>query len=624
MTEFSMTTRSGARRAQLTLTKSLKATRKRQKSQSRRCLCLPQNLGLLEYSPVWNELRTSGQCCDGTVTCSDGTVFQVHRVILSAISTYFRAHFTNSLNPGASENTEANVSMPSNIFKCILDFAYTGFCNIEESNVEHLLKAADQYQVLGVIQLCCNYVLDRLNPMNCFGILRFAGHYFCTELEKEGRRFVRRNFERIVNEGSEFCDLSVDEVEAVLDDDELNVKCEKLVYHAVKRWITTNPETRKGNLLRLLKCVRFGNIAPDYISRKVLTWDLVADCQECVVYLHDVIVILEHGNGNESHPNPLWKPRIPYITLFAIGGWSAGCPTNIIETYDCRADRWLLSADRDDCGPRAYHGLCTLNGLIYMIGGFDGNSHFNSVRCFDPVKHKWSECACMYFPRCYVSVVMHDSKIYALGGYNGRTRMNSVERYDPKINQWEIVRPMLKQRSDASAAVLNDKIYIVGGFNGHEVMSSGEVYDTVSNQWTYIPSMLSPRSGVSLLPFKDSLYAIGGFNGHVRLATGEKYTPGSSANWVGIARMVHPRSNFATATIDDLLYVIGGFNGSSTVNVVERYNPDANEWHITSPMNLNRSALSACILNGLPNAKDYSYQFRPNEEGQGAGMPLEL
>lgn len=37
-------------------------------------------------------------------------------------------------------------------------------------------------------------------------------------------------------------------------------------------------------------------------------------------------------------------------------------------------------------------------------------------------------------------------------------------------------------------------------------------------------------------------------------------------------------------------------------------------------MNLNRSALSACIISGLPNAKEYSVIGRTQQVGQGAGM----
>lgn len=48
---------------------------------------------------------------------------------------------------------------PSNIFQKILDFAYTGNCNISNNNVESLLMYSDQYEVLGVVQLCCQFIL---------------------------------------------------------------------------------------------------------------------------------------------------------------------------------------------------------------------------------------------------------------------------------------------------------------------------------------------------------------------------------------------------------------------------------------------------------------------------------
>ncbi|KAI4486744.1 hypothetical protein M0804_006114 [Polistes exclamans] len=205
--------------------------------------------------------------------------------------------------------------------------------------------------------------------------------------------------------------------------------------------------------------------------------------------------------------------------------------------------------------------------------------------------------------------------------------MNSAERYEPQKNQWEMISSMNRQRSDASAAALNNKIYIVGGFNGQEILDSAEVYDLESNQWSYIRSMISPRSGVSLVAFRDSLYALGGFNGFIRLSSGEgeRYSPNNSENWQEVTEMFSPRSNFATVILDDMIFVIGGFNdqvivffsGTTTIAYVECYDADNNEWYDASPMNLNRSALSACVISGLSNARDYSYLSKVRDLGQG-------
>lgn len=50
---------------------------------------------------------------------------------------------------------------------------------------------------------------------------------------------------------------------------------------------------------------------------------------------------------------------------------------------------------------------------------------------------------------------------------------------------------------------------------------------------------------------------------------------------------------------------------------VECYDPDTNEWYNASPMNLNRSALCACVISGLSNVREYSYLSKAKNLGQG-------
>ena len=45
--------------------------------------------------------------------------------------------------------------------------------------------------------------------------------------------------------------------------------------------------------------------------------------------------------------NPIARPRVPHEIMFVVGGWSGGSPTNVIETYDTRADRWITVEHAD-------------------------------------------------------------------------------------------------------------------------------------------------------------------------------------------------------------------------------------------------------------------------------------
>lgn len=82
--------------------------------------------------------------------------------------------------------------------------------------------------------------------------------------------------------------------------------------------------------------------------------------------------------------NPYFvKPRVPAEVIFVIGGWQENMITTLIETYDVRTNMWLESHISLEY-TRAYHGLELLNGLLYIIGGTNGNKTLSSMHCFNP------------------------------------------------------------------------------------------------------------------------------------------------------------------------------------------------------------------------------------------------
>lgn len=64
------------------------------------------------------------------------------------------------------------------------------------------------------------------------------------------------------------------------------------------------------------------------------------------------------------------------------------------------------------------------------------------------------------------------------------------------------------------------------------------------------------------------------------------------------------RSVFAAVVLDGRIFVIGGFDGLLTFAYVECYVVDSSGWYEVSSLKLSFSALSACILAGLPTTKN--------------------
>lgn len=87
---------------------------------------------------------------------------------------------------------------------------------------------------------------------------------------------MRQNFTQLIQEGTEFEMLDIEEVIGILEDDELNVKSEEIVFKAVKKWVEANPIKSQRHLFGLLKCVRFGTLTHEFVSN-VLDWQPVKD-----------------------------------------------------------------------------------------------------------------------------------------------------------------------------------------------------------------------------------------------------------------------------------------------------------------------------------------------------------
>lgn len=517
---------------------------------------------------------------------------------------------------------DCGVSMPtinfddiqSDVLEIVINYCYADVIDgLTVENMERVLSAFDRFNLGPGLERCHEFLVKNVNISNCLSIFRL-GHKYWSRAVIEAARCV------ILYEARSLSDhvlttMTFEELYNLLSDDRLNVSREEQTYSFIQKWIEANQEDRTKYFPMLMSTVRFGNAALKFIENELLTrnpW--IAQFPELATYLKSANEVLQDIQADPVPSKfdvvkfPFLRPRIPRDIIFTFGGWSGASATSVIETYDSRVNKWY-KFDTIDTQSRAYHGMVNFNGLIYIIGGFDGSRHFSSVVAFNPVTKEWFEKANMTRARCYVSTVTLGGYIYACGGFDGQTRTDTCERYDPERNQWSSITSMNHNRSDASASVLNGKIYIAGGFDGTEVLSSCEVFDPLHKSWTLVDMMNSPRSGVQMVTYEDCLYVFGGNDGQERQTSAEKYEPGRSG-WQPIPEMKTPRSNFSAVVLEGLIYIVGGFNGQTTINEVECYDPKKNTWHDMWSMVLHRSALSACVMSRLPNGKEYTWLRR--------------
>ncbi|XP_073340308.1 kelch-like protein 10 [Pagrus major] len=490
------------------------------------------------------------------------------------------------------------------MMQIIIEFAYTGSLSVTVNNVQELLLAADQFNVMDIVRACCDFLGEQLSPENCIGIWQFT-FCSCFELQSKAYQFILDHFEEVVS-SVEFQGLTVRELTDILERDNLNARKESTVCEAILHWIAHRPEERRGHLLVLLSKVRLALMSQDHLWTTVMSSELVKSNAECFQMVKEILETKDRLTSPALvMRDSVARPRLPNAILLAIGGWRRGDPTNGIEAYDIRADLWINLTNSQE-RPRAYHSTAFLDGYVYCVGGFDGVEHFSSVHRLDLSTHTWQEVAPMHFRRCYLCITVLNGCIYAMGGYNGHVRLRTAECYRPDTNQWTIIPPMHEHRSDASCTTINNKIYICGGFDGIECLETCEYYSPETNQWTVIAPMNSQRSGVAIVAYADRIFAVGGFDGSARLRSAEAYDPRTNT-WYEVPSMLTARSHFGIEVIDKLLFVVGGFNGFSTLRKVEYYNVVTDEWSAACHMEISRSALSCCVVHGLPNMAEYTW-----------------
>ncbi|KAK8771183.1 hypothetical protein V5799_008837 [Amblyomma americanum] len=90
-------------------------------------------------------MRRQGVLCDVEIRVGPES-FPAHRLVLLAVSPYFRAMFAGGLREAAMPVVQIQGVGPSTMAS-VMRFAYTGAISIDQRNVCQLLPAATMFQV---------------------------------------------------------------------------------------------------------------------------------------------------------------------------------------------------------------------------------------------------------------------------------------------------------------------------------------------------------------------------------------------------------------------------------------------------------------------------------------------
>lgn len=587
---------------------------------------------------------------------------RAERATLCAVSPFFRALFR--YEEGAGDKVLVG-GIKGPVLQALVAFYHMDQLPVGSVHRVEAFVAADMLLMDDARDHCLKEIVRRIDMNNCIGMAALAQWYpHYPALLNSVLSFLEKNFDMIWRRNDGFSDVPGALILEILASDELNVNREVDVLHAIDRWFSGDgsSSSRDSDILSaMLHCVRVGlcdtasleqferrcrvlvqspaykaavrgalergpcscspqsEVLPNVTKR---SFDLAVtissqQAPETTPKAISASSLASQGAGGEGQ-TPFhcptcgrcdrirWRPRLPYETLFVVGGMCGGLLRWDIETYDCRSHTWSVHPG-NGLTPRYHHGVAVLGQKLYVVGGMEcRDTYTRTVDCLDTERHVHERRAPIHEDRAYLCLVTLGEHLYAIGGRNRTRHTATVERYSPNDNKWTYMARMNQARSDAAACSFEGKIYVSGGFDGVTLLDSVEVYNPSQDLWSLLvmplPSLLC---GHQMIAHGGHIYVIGGYDSLERLKSVIRSQPGRKNDWQSVQPLRVARSTFAVAELDGEIYVIGGSNGNSMLQEVECYSWVTNSWRQAPPISNKIGAMAACTVKGLKTSKLY-------------------
>ncbi|XP_077559616.1 kelch-like protein 10 [Haemaphysalis longicornis] len=579
-----------------------------------------QRLGDRSYNPL----------CDCVTRPNDGVQIWAHRASLCTTSPFFRALFR--FDPGRIVLLELRAP----VLEALLTFHFTEELSLKGKNTLDILNGADMPPMQEAPDVCLEHLLRGISINSCLSLAALAQRYYSPKFRKAVLVFVREHFDAVCQASTEYPKTSSTLLRESLASDELNVAREVDLLCALQQWASgSGTQIDDIDAMSVLpKCVRidicneedlervqprcpslaqsrvFQAAVDDALKRGPCRCSPGLKPESCLAAPERTVAIsanmwkavqsasceapdFSHRSTAED-PGPVhncshcggcaperWLPRMPYETLFGVGGWGRGQQRCSIEAYDLRTPQWILHSN-NEFESRASHGVVEFGTHIYVVGDFTNCTPVRWFNSLDTERCTWEKRSPMQLAWAYPSVISLGEHIYAICRYTATQRTDTMECYSSQTNQWTMVGPMNRVRSDAAACIFKVTLYVPGAFTA----------------WS-----CTLAASTCTADLTDSIR---------RIRSWPRSQEDALRGWQDMRPMKVTRSTFAVVQLGDDIYVIGALDGFGLMTEVGRYSASTDTWHAVAPLNEPLSALDACVIKGIAASRRFFAERSPN------------
>lgn len=442
------------------------------------------------------QLLDAQQLCDVTLLV-EGKKFMCHRVLLAAVSPYFRAMFTSPLVESRLTEIRLEEETPS-VMETVIQFVYTGEAGLSLETAEDLFVAANRLQIMPLQNLCSRFLFEHLAVDNCLGMYSLARSHHDQLLLRASLRLVAQHFPRVARQ-RDFLLLDPGTLESLLESDRLGVESETEVYDAARRWAEHRPAERYIHMPALLRHLRPGLLAPEETRRLNKELGPRAGTE---------------GMGGPLRPREgMLEKKIVCVDLKPREDEALRESDYTVDCFDPRTGKWeKLSA----LGSLLCPGCAAVGGRLFVAGGILRTGQVSSsMHEYDVVLDRWISRPSMEQPRAMFGLVGSGNFLYALGGCNRSALLDTCETFDLTTLTWAPgPRLPLPLRSFA-CATLRGRLYLLGGATleqNRAMLHAGVlIYHTGTKTWSRISLDAGATCLAGGVAVRGGVCAVGGY-----------------------------------------------------------------------------------------------------------------
>ena len=245
--------------------------------------------------------------------------------------------------------------------------------------------------------------------------------------------------------------------------------------------------------------------------------------------------------------------------IYVIGGYDGSALSAEVDQYDPSTGAWTTIAPLPVAATNT-SAATGPDGLIYVLSD-------SALYAYNPAAGTWATLAdAPAEHNTGALAVGSDGNIYAIGGSGTDGYTNEVDAYDIATDTWTTVASLPTERGFISATTGTDgRIYVAGGYDGTTTYSEVDAYDPASDTWNVVASLPTAGSSLPLGLGLDGLI--------YESELGVAYSIADNT-WSAITASPSPTGQPAgLAGIDGRIYSIGGTDGTTYYSSVYAYEP---------------------------------------------------